>query len=390
MTLRPKTRRLLIVLLAAAMSAGLLVTIVVAPAAGAPFGIIGTLFAVLGAVVVTRQPGNRIAYLMLLLAGWITINQVAYFPILSDVEAITPVVFVALLLTNSLWLPIFLTLFHLLFVFPTGRLLSPRWRWIYVVEVGTWLSFVSAIFLTAEIGPPDGAWTLPNPAAFWGGQESLANMAMGLMGVGWLVLAIAGLTSVVARWRRSTWAERNQMRLALVGLVVGVAGFIFQNFASGAGGPVEVITGVVFFCSTVAVPVLMTVAIVRHGLFEIDRIISRTVAYAIVVAILVLAYVVGTVYLPIRITGGRASPAFVAGTTLALAAAFNPLRRRVQARVDRRFYRFHYDAEREVEAFAVRLRDQVDADQLSEAWLDTVGRVFQPTSMRLWVRGGDT
>ncbi|MGH8947860.1 MAG: hypothetical protein ACRDXF_03290, partial [Acidimicrobiia bacterium] len=130
----------------------------------------------------------------------------------------------------------------------------------------------------------------------------------------------------------------------------------------------------------------VTLAILRYRLFEIDRLISRTVTYAVVAGALALVYGVGAIWLPSRIVGEQ-TPLFVAGSTLAVAALFNPLRRRVMRWVDRRFNRSSYDLEQITDRFAARLRDQVDADRLADDWAKVVTGTLQPSAVGVWVRG---
>jgi hypothetical protein len=149
------------------------------------------------------------------------------------------------------------------------------------------------------------------------------------------------------------------------------------------GGPIWL--GSVFnFVFSLLVAGAVTLAVLRYRLYEIDRLISRTVTYTVLAVVLAIVYGFGAVWLPSRVVGEQ-TPLFVAGSTLAVAALFNPLRRRVMRWVDRRFNRSSYDAEQIADAFAVRLRDEVDPERLADEWATTVVRALQPSSIGVWL-----
>jgi hypothetical protein len=197
----------------------------------------------------------------------------------------------------------------------------------------------------------------------------------------------AAAVCLLLRFRAARGVERQQMRWVAAGAVGAVAGLLLavpgglellpSAFLNNA------VAGLVFpalLCS----PVAITVAVLRYRLWDLDRLISRTLTYALVTGLLVLPYVL---ILPVvtRLAGDAGSLA-VAAATLAAAAAFQPLRRRIQDRVDRRFNRRRYDAARTVESFAARLRDQVDLNALSAELLAVVEQTVQPTQTSLWLR----
>ncbi|HTE68787.1 MAG TPA: hypothetical protein VK942_08525, partial [Actinomycetes bacterium] len=186
----------------------------------------------------------------------------------------------------------------------------------------------------------------------------------------------AALVSLVLRFRASRGVERQQLRWVAAGATAAVALLLVPLSVLGGGWKDAV--------AVLCVPVSVAVAVLRYRLWELDRLVSRTVTYALVTALLVLPYLL---ILPatIRVAGGSGSLA-VAALTLAAAAAFSPLRRRVQDLVDRRFNRRRYDAARTVDAFAVRLRDQVDLDALHAELLAVVDQTMQPTQASLWLR----
>jgi hypothetical protein len=134
----------------------------------------------------------------------------------------------------------------------------------------------------------------------------------------------------------------------------------------------------------VAVPTSVAIAVLRYRLYEIDRLVSRTVGYVVVLGVLTVVYVIGAVWLPTRLLGEQ-SPLFVAASTLIVAGLFGPLRKRVVVWVDRRFYRARYDADRVAEAFSSRLRDQIDLTDLTTDWVDVIAATLRPTTIGVWV-----
>ena len=188
---------------------------------------------------------------------------------------------------------------------------------------------------------------------------------------GQLIAIVLGLLSLIARYRRGEGVERQQIKVLL--WVGAVAVIFFSVDTQGVGGPIWLgsVLNVVF---SIFVGAAVTLAVLRYRLFEIDRLISRTVTYAVLAGALALVYGFGAVWLPSRIVGEQ-TPLFVAGSTLAVAGLFNPLRRLVMRWVDRRFNRSSYDFEQITDRFAARLRDQVDADRLADDWAAVVTRL---------------
>ena len=162
----------------------------------------------------------------------IALNTLAYVPIRSEPSTMTPLCIRVALLRRRPLGAVLVTIFHLLYVFPTGGLVSLRWRWVYYVELLIWVSFASLTFLSGRIGPPDDTWTMSNPLAIWGDRPELQAVALNFMSFGWATLVVGGLIALVVRWRRSSWAERNQMKLVLLGLVAALLGWLLQSFYS--------------------------------------------------------------------------------------------------------------------------------------------------------------
>jgi hypothetical protein len=204
-------------------------------------------------------------------------------------------------------------------------------------------------------------------------------------GVGWVLFLIAfaaAATSAVVRYRRSVGVERQQLRWFMLGMAGvppswAVAGALESSTYAAIGG-------LVLAVSLALLPVAVAMAVLRHRLYDIDRIVSRTVSYAILTAVLIGVYALGVLGIG-ALLPGEPNDLLVAGSTLAVAALFRPLRSRTQRLVDRRFNRARYDTARTVEAFGARLRDEVDADALQSELHEVVRSTFGSSQVGTWL-----
>ena len=262
---------------------------------------------------------------------------------------------------------------------PAGRLRSRGWR----VVVATAVTGAGIVLAAGSLIPgPLAETSIANPFALAGVAGTVATV---LFDAGLALHAaslVAALVSLVLRFRASGGVERQQLRWVAAGGAAALAGLL-PTILVGLGIAPRV-NDVVVYPAVLCVPVTVAVAVLRYRLWDLDRLVSRTVTYTLVSGLLVLPYllIVLAVGRLARGADGRA----VAAATLTVAAAFSPLRRRVQDGVDRRFNRRRYDAARTIEAFAIRLRDQVDLDALTAELLAVVEPTVQPTRASLWLR----
>jgi hypothetical protein len=350
---------------------------------------VGTLaFSVVGAVVAQHQPRNPIGWLFLSLAaveGWVQLAY-GYAWYSLEVSALPAATFFAWFATwASVLAPGFIALCLLLF--PDGHLLSPRWRVAAWFSLGLMAPVVARFALVP--GPLADFPTVPNPVGL-PALEFLVELPEDLLFTPLIGCAAAAL---VVRLRRSRGVERQQVKwfafaAAMIPLFLLVGGAI----ASITDSPDDSVAGhafaFVFALILAGLPVSAGMAILRYRLYDIDRIISRTVVYGALTATLVMTYLVsvlllGTVLEPLA--GG--SDLAVAASTLAVAALFRPVRARIQVVVDRRFYRSKYDAGRTVASFSGRLRQEVDLDAVSADLRRVVRDTVQPAHVSLWLRG---
>jgi hypothetical protein len=265
---------------------------------------------------------------------------------------------------------------------PTGSLPSPRWRWwARVVATATVVLLLAAALDPHPLVPENP--TFRNPLAAPPALVDLlpiaaaASAAILLAGLG----AAAG--SLVVRYRRAKGMERQQLRWLALAAAVAAMAMLVAVAAAVTGGSLGVVL-VAAGISVALLPLATGAAILRYRLYDLDRIISRTVAYGLLTVLLGLGY--AGVVLGLGRLLPRGSNLVVAAATLAVAAAFQPARRRIQRAVDRRFNRRRHDVARIIEAFGARLRDQVDLDTLTAELLAVMDQTMQPTQASLWLR----
>ncbi len=346
-------------------------------------------FAVLGFVVAWRKPANRLGWILLALGGFSVLAEDASFYVVACYRlrhGTLPLGWVALLAQPTWSVSIVLAGLAIL-LFPDGHLPASRLRWIlwlYLAVAAVWMTSAFGFTVSAitrhdiRVDPSGNLQVLSHPtgsAAWWGIAQNVVFVA----------IAVAGLVSLagqVVSYRRSSGERRQQLKWLIGGFVASLAGVILAIAVSSRPGLPGLIGHVTLVLAVFALPGSMGVAILKYRLYDIDRVISRTLAYAIVTGLLVGFYA-GLVLLATEVFGLHA-PVAVAAATLAAAALFNPVRRRVQRAVDRRFNRARYDADRIVAAFAARLMDAVELDAVRADLADVVQSALEPTHVWVW------
>jgi hypothetical protein len=334
-----------------------------------------------GAVLASRRPRHPVGWLLLAL-GLSTValgvaSGYAKYGLLVRPGSLPWAVDAAVYNSVGL-LPIAPCLAFILLLTPTGSLPSPRWRWwARVAAAAPLLAVVSLALLPFERPYQAVANPLAVPAL---ADLLLAVAAVALVASGLAVLV--AVWSLLVRFRRAHGAERQQLRwVALAAALTAVTVLVIVAVAAaGSEVPVDWLLGV----CTALLPAAIGAAVLRYRLYDLDRIISRTLAYGLLTLLLGGGY--AGVVLGFGRLLGRQSSLVVAGATLALAAAFQPARLRIQAAVDRRFNRRRYDADRMIQAFTARLRQEVDLDTLTAELLAVVDQTVEPTTASLWLR----
>jgi len=358
---------------------------------GPDFGIIVWLFAqlafaIVGGLIGLRRPDNNISRI-LLVAAFLTLvqstsgqyanlttsGQNAQLPGDVAVTWLAAWTFVPGFVIFVVFLPL---------LFPTGRLLSPRWRLMGWATVA--FTALTTVALALKPGPIEDL-PIDNPL----GIESAAQLIEALYLWGFPFIGVCGLvasSSLIVRFRRSSGIERQQLKSFGAATLL----FLFFVVATGLGDALgfldfSIWVEVAGLVSLLLMPASIAVAIFRYRLYDIDRIISRTLAYAVLTAVLVGGYFLAVLALQSVLPLPEDSPLIVAASTLGVVAAFGPLRTRVQHIVDHRFNRARYDASLTIEDFGSRLRAETDLDSLSAELLATANRTLQPSHASLWL-----
>ncbi|HEY3335880.1 MAG TPA: hypothetical protein VGK16_11670 [Candidatus Limnocylindrales bacterium] len=347
-------------------------------------------FGGVGALLAFRVPANRIGWMLLasgvmiatlsLSSGYVSASAAAgltwplttYVAWLSDLMFAPPIVIVAAAVPM---------------VYPDGHLPSPGLRWLaWLLVAGTVGASVQPAF-SAEI-MVSATTAIANPFAM-PGLTFMLDLANTLASLSAPVAFIGAFAAVATRYRRGSAVERQQIKWLLATALVGAIAFPAAFVSTIVGFPQTVgdIAIIVGFLGLVALPVAIGFAILRYRLYEIDRIISRTIGWAVVTGVLVTVFAAGVVLLQATLAPfTRENTLAVAASTLVAFALFQPVRRRVQRAVDRRFDRARYDGERTVEAFADRLRGHVDLPSLRASLLATTDAAVRPREAGLWLR----
>jgi hypothetical protein len=345
-------------------------------------------FGAVGVVVVLRQPGNSIGWLLLAIGLCVSasydIETYAYLIYHLGHHAL-PFGRIAVLLAPCYYPGLALLPLPIL-LFPDGHLSSVGWRralGIYlalaVVLMATiaWLDAPALYARHIQVDSSGEIRAIDYPAGWEAVVEHVATIAM-------VVACVASIGRQVFAFRRSTGVQYQQLKSLLAGAAVCAASLLLSVVLGALGGQVGQFLSNLAFLGVVALPIGIGVGILRYRLYEIDRLVSRTLSYAVVTALLVGLYF-GLVAL-ISDALPFSSPVAVAASTLAAAAVFNPLRQRVQKLVDRRFNRARYDAEATIAAFSASLRDAVDIDTTSGELLQAVDHSLAPAHASLWIR----
>ena len=344
-------------------------------------------FTAVGVVVARREPHNPMGWLLIgvpLAIGAVNVgSDYAYLDYMLH-RGTLPLGHVAALLSVS-WELLFALVPLIILLFPDGRLGS-RWRWPLRAYLAAFTVFIVAGTVSVAVAdfslrtPVDSNGTLIGLNHPRGGNAWLAPAQFCFLAA-FVALVIASIVHQSRRYRRESGERRQQLKWLATSSAVGMVGLAIS---AALGGGSSVVGGVLFTIGLASMPLGIGVGILRYRLYEIDRLISRTLSYAILTALLVGTFV-GLIALSTN-TLALSGRVGVAASTLAAAALFNPLRIRIQRLVDHRFNRARYDAEATVAAFTARLRDAVELDAIRTDLLDAVNRAVQPTHASLWIK----
>ena len=276
----------------------------------------------------------------------------------------------------------------LVLLFPDGRLASDRWR--YLAWLNLVVTILGSIVVAISPGPIDGIAPIQNPLGIDAPGTTLERSAVVLVEVLQASIGLAAVVSLFVRLRHAGFEQRQQIKwftyaatILLIGaLLLSAVPAVWVAWWAWSVGFALYIAGIV------GLPVAVGIAILRHHLYDIDLLINRTLVYGSLTAVLAGVYLVGIVLFQalFRTLTGQESQLAVVASTLAIAALFTPLRHRIKAFIDRRFYRRKYDAAKTLEAFSAKLREETDLDALSEDLVGAVRETMQPEHVSLWLR----
>jgi hypothetical protein len=343
-------------------------------------------FSGIGALVASHRPGNPLGWIFLVvgfsegLAGFAL--TYADYALITEPGSLPGGPLMSWL-GEVVWFPGFVLMFTFaLLLFPDGRLPSRRWRPV------TWLSVASLVIFVPLAG---SLWPYRGRRAFQEGTDQFTpgGLLGALEAALFPLVLLCGLIcmiSLVVRFRRSRGIELQQIKWFAYAAAVTVTLFTVFGFLF----PVGIIGDLLLLAAAPLLPIAAGIAILKHRLYDIDILINRTLVYGSLTALLALVYLGGVATTQAvfhALTGQEEQPQLaIVVSTLVIAALFNPLRRRIQSFIDRRFYRRKYDARKTLEAFSAKLRDETDLDALNDELVGVVRETMQPAHVSLWLR----
>jgi hypothetical protein len=350
---------------------------------------LGVTFASVGAVLVVRRPANAVGWWMVLIGasnGLAGLTAAITFSAFADGSAGAATAGAAGWLTNLLLMLGSLVL-GLGFIFPTGRGHTAAWD--RFVKLGAVLLFAATVVLVLiRPGPLQIFASIENPFGFGPDVRTVLGLQTSTLIVASPAFLFPVLVlSIVSRYRMSDRVGRQQLKWFILALVATVAGMAAAAAGALVSDKPPEAGMVVFGFAGALIPIAIGIAILRYNLYDIDRLISRSLGYAVVTGVLAAVFAATAIVLS-AVLGSLAQgeSLAVAGSTLLVVALFGPLRRRAQAAIDRRFDRARYDASLTLQAMTVRLRDDVDLERVESDVLGVVHRTFHPASSALWLR----
>ena len=364
--------------------AGMAELVALAPA-GAFAGLAAMSAASVGAVLAGRKPRHPVGWLLVALGLAISVHGLTFawtrYGLVARPGTLPAASYLAGF-NNGIVLSWLSCAGFVLLLTPTGKLPSPRWRWWARAAAAApvvWL--VGSAVHPAPLYPeyPD----IGNPLAIPALPRGLLDVVMPAAGVVVLAALVVGAVSLVGRFRRARGTERQQLRWLAWGATLAAVALLAAMAALALEEDFTLLNVALGVCAAL-LPLATGAAILRYRLYDLDRIISRTLAYGLLTVLLGLGYAVVVLGLGRLLPQG--SNLVVAAATLAVAAVFQPARRRIQQLVDRRFNRRRYDAARTIAAFSGRLREQVDLATLTDELLAVADQTMQPTQASLWLR----
>jgi hypothetical protein len=345
-------------------------------------------FALVGALLVARRPANPVGWIMAaigLMTGLFPAAETYAAYMMSTKGTPDPLAIFGAWANNIYWMPLLaLALVYLPLLFPTGKLPSRRWLPVALISGVTVAAFVGIGAFSEILIGQDIAYQIRNPIGIKGMPAAEEHPLFPVLAVGTLIGLMGAVAAVIVRYRQSGGIERQQLKWFLYAAAL-IPTFFIVDLIPPVGD-------FIFGLTLTALPVAIGIAILRYRLWDIDLIIRRTLVYSILTLALLIVYFGSVVLLQGfvgQLAGEHDSTAVIVVSTLVIAALFTPLRRRIQAFIDRRFYRPKYNAERTLQDFAASLRDEVDLEPLIDNLIEVVQQTMQPEKVNLWIKQGN-
>jgi hypothetical protein len=355
-------------------------------------GLIGLPYVVLGATILGRSPENRIGRLLqvigVMYAVAYVLEEYALHGLVYRPGSLPAAIYAAWVLQWA-WIVMFGVFMFVFLVYPNGRFLSDRWRRF------SYFGALSIVVCTAGLSTAEGVLdsfterpAFQNPLAIEGWKGESAEVLLMV----WVLSLVGSASSLFIRYRRSIGVERLQLKWLAVGGLLTTLAFVFaaisESISRTASSNAATLAQTLVTLGIGLLPVTIGAAILRYRLYDIDVLINRALVYSLLTVALALAYIglvfgFQTVLAPFTAQSDLA----IAGSTLAVAALFRPVRARVQDFIDKRFYRQKFDAQRTVDEFNSHLRDEVDLAAISGRLVDVVSDTMQPVHASIWLRG---
>jgi hypothetical protein len=355
------------------------------------FALLPIIFALPAALIITRQPRNTIGWL-LMIYPLVTLPSDAFTRYLSRYQTSPPPATLLNLflvwVPNLSWMALIFPVFLVPLFFPTGRLISPRWRWTIYLTIGMTLFLMFVGAFSRVIQSEFASWVFVNPIGFI--SEEVVNAIIGPWSFLLAVLTVASVASVVVRYRRGSLIERQQIKWLLYACsLFGLAYIpgVFSNLGTSQWTASD-LSNLLFALGLMMIPAAITAAIFRYHLYDIDIIIRRTLQYTLITLLLALVYLGSVILLQsvFRAIFSQAQDLSIVISTLIIATLFTPLRRRLQSFIDRRFFRTKYDADKIMASFGSTARSGVTMELLTQELLGVVEETMHPEQTSLWLR----
>ena len=338
--------------------------------------------AIVGAIIVSHQPRNTIGWLLIFIASAVALLTPTelFLPQPGDnLGQVSTVALLAVWVNSWGWWLLIGPILLIPLLFPTGKLLSPRWRWVVAAVMADFLFF---LFLTTfAIKLQIGAILIENPLGFL--SEDSINRIVSYFLPMLITTAAFCVAAIFVRYRRAADVERQQIKWLLFAYAIFLVFYLIGAFLKGESDW----NGIVFNITILAIPLAIGASILRYRLWDIDLIIRRTLVYAVLSGLLGLVYF-GSVVLLRQFLGGLVGDSSIAIvlSTLLIALLFSPLRRALQEGIDRRFYRQKYNAEQALSTFRLASRDEVELEKIQKQLVKTISQTIQPAYVSIWLR----